>query len=314
MLRVSKISFVLLLGLFLVTGCSKDDSPKVDEKFSINGSITHDGKTRTFILHLPPDYYTGHDKLPLLLGLHGGGGSATNFRGQTDLDLKADKENFIIVYPDGLENPGSLQAKTWNAGYCCGPNSSVLNTDDVGFISSLIDYLSVQYRVDTKRVYATGHSNGAMMSYRLANELSQKIAAIAPNAGNFQMKNDYHPTRNVPVIHINSKLDQNVQYEGGQSTGPGGQYNPPVDSCLNVIAALASCGTSKELVETHALYSVYRWSNCSPSDFVVMLYLTEDGGHSWPGGNITHADADPPSQAFKNNDVMWSFLKNYSLP
>jgi polyhydroxybutyrate depolymerase len=245
--------------------------------------------------------------------LHGGGGSSEQFETQTGLDAKADAESFIMVYPDGLTNPNA-NVRTWNAGKCCAQNASTLNTDDVGFISALIDKLQTDYRVDAKRVYATGHSNGAMLCYRLASELSEKLAAIAPNAGNFQMKSPYAATRNIPVIHINSKLDTNVKYAGGFTTGPGGQYNPPVDSCLNVIAARATCGQIKQTVESHPLYTKYKWSSCTPASFEVLLYLTEDGGHSWPGGSKGSVFGDTPSQAFINNDVIWEFLKKYSLP
>src|SRR6185369_11336984 len=100
-------------------------------------------------------------------------------------DAKADAENFIIVYPDGLTNPVATTVRTWNAGKCCGQNASTRNIDDVGFISGLIDQLKTKYRVDAKKVYATGHSNGAMLCYRLASELSTKLAAVGPNAGNF---------------------------------------------------------------------------------------------------------------------------------
>jgi polyhydroxybutyrate depolymerase len=304
----------IFIFLAIICSCSKDDTPApIDKVYDIDGTLTHDGKTRTFQIHLPPSYYENSDKLPLVLGLHGGGGSAEQFRAQTDLDTKADAENFIIVYPDGIINPNA-SVKTWNAGKCCGASASVLNTDDVGFISELIDKIASEYRVNLKLVYATGHSNGAMMCYKLANELSTKIAAIAPNAGNFQMKSDYQPTRNVPVLAIISKLDQNVKYNGGITEGPGGQYNPPLDSCLNVVAELASCSETKQVVTTQTLYTEYKWSTCDPSTFEVLLYLTEDGGHSWPGGNKGSAFADEPSKAFKNNDIIWDFLKNHSLP
>lgn len=312
---MSTIKNYWFLSLFIVLlhGCSKDDDPKTNTDFDLTESLTHDGTERTYRIHLPPSYYDNKNKLALVLGFHGGGGSGEQFETQTELDAKADAENFIIVYPDGLPNP-RVSVRTWNAGKCCGQNASTLNTDDVGFVSALIDKMISNYRIDNKKIYATGHSNGAMLCYRLANELSTKIAAIAPNAGNFQMKTDYNPTRNIPVIHINSKLDQNVKYAGGMTQGPGGQYNPPVDSCLNAVAGLASCLQTKTTVQTFPLYTIYQWTGCTPDNFQILLYLTEDGGHSWPGGNKGSVFADSPSNAFKNNDVIWEFLNKYSLP
>jgi len=309
-----KVSQVLIVVVTALCCCSKENSKPQTRVYDVYDSLVHDSKQRTFHVHLPPTYYDTNDALPLVIGLHGGGGSGDQFEAQTNLDSKADAANFIIVYPNGLTNPNATTVRTWNAGKCCGQVASTLNVDDVGFISDLIDKLTATYRIDPKKVYATGHSNGAMLCYRLASELSTKLAAVAPNAGNFQMKTPYAPTRNVPVIHINSKLDQNVKYLGGMTDGPGGQYDPPVDSCLNVVAARASCTNTKQTVQTFSLYTIYEWSGCTPNSFKVMLYLTEDGGHSWPGGNKGSAFADPPSQAFVNNDVIWDFLKQYQLP
>jgi len=310
-MKTKSAFFLLLIALCY---CSKENTKPQPVVFDVYDSLKHDAKERTFHVHLPPSYYNTKDNLPLVIGLHGGGGSGVQFEAQTDLDAKADAENFIIVYPDGLTNPNATTTRTWNAGKCCAQNASTLNVDDVGFISDLIDQLKTTYRVDAKRVYATGHSNGAMLCYRLASELSSKLAAVAPNAGNFQMKTPYAPVRNVPVIHINSKLDQNVKYEGGMTVGPAGQYDPPVDSCLNVVASKASCTNTKQIVQTFALYTVYEWNGCTPDTFEVLLYLTEDGGHSWPGGNKGSAFGDPPSKAFINNDIIWDFFTKYSLP
>jgi polyhydroxybutyrate depolymerase len=309
---MQKVNLIYILFLLLCC-CSKDDTATPEKIFDLTGSLTHDSKSRTYRIHLPPTYFDTKDYLPLVIGLHGGGGSGEQFEAQTSLSNTADAENFIIIYPDGLPNP-NVNIRTWNAGKCCGQNASTLQTDDVGFIADLIDKMVKDYRVDNKKVYATGHSNGAMLCYRLANELSEKIAAIAPNAGNFQMKSAYEPVRNVPVIHINSKLDENVKYNGGITSGPGGQYNPPVDSCLNIVATLANCIQTKQVIQTSPLYTIYKWSGCTPGDFEVYLYLTDDGGHSWPGGNKGSIFADTPSQAFRNNDIIWSFFEKYSLP
>jgi polyhydroxybutyrate depolymerase len=305
-------AFCFSLIAFCFPSCLRNKHDDPETLFDFSSSIVHDGQTRTFLVHLPPKYYEQSVSLPVILGFHGGLGSAENFRDQTGLNAKADQENFIMVYPDGLDNPG-LATQTWNAGKCCGQNALTLDTDDVGFVSALIDELVKTYHVDEKRIYATGHSNGAMLCYRLANELSDKIAAIAPNAGNFQMQDAYAPSRNVPVVSIQSKLDQNVIYEGGISKGPAHQLNPPLDSCLNVVASRASC-QQNGLIDSHDLYNVFRWDTCNPESFEVLLFLTEDGGHSWPGGNKGHADADEPSHAFQNNDVIWAFFKRHPMP
>ncbi len=196
--------------------------------FSQYDSIFFDGRYRTYLLHLPSGY-NGNDPLAMIIAMHGGFGSAANLQNQSQLSVKADASNFIVVYPEGVKSP--LKIRTWNAGWCCGWASRT-NVNDVGFISALIDTLIEKYAVDAKRVYATGMSNGGFMAYRLACELPDKIAATAPVAASMSMT-DCTPSRPVPVIHFHSYLDKNAPYPGGIGEGPSDHYNPPQDSVMN---------------------------------------------------------------------------------
>ena len=304
------ISFILCLVFF---ACAMKTGIAAGKKTTgtvhdIQGEFVHAGKTRNYSIHLPASFYQNPDqKFPLVIALHGGGGTAADFIWLTHLNKTADSAGFIVVYPDGLKNPSGL--RTWNAGKCCAMNAFI-KTDDVGFISALIDTLITAYRADSKRVYATGHSNGAMLCYRLANELSEKIAAIAPNSGTFEFYGDYQPKRNVPVIHIHSKRDSNIKYLGGTSNQISRIYAPPIDDCLKTVAARAGCKSIKKQLAAYPLYTIYQYTNCDDPNFEVLLYLTNDGGHSWPGGKTRlMADHDPPSQAFDNNVIIWNFLK-----
>ncbi len=305
-----------LLAIIVLCQCSKNKDNNENLPFDIKGSFVHANRTRTFSIHLPKSFYKDPArKFPLILALHGGGGSAANFISTSKLNEKADSADFVVVFPEGAINPSGL--KTWNAGDCCGANASIFGVDDVGFISRLIDTLTARYRADQKRVYATGHSNGAMMCYRLANELSEKITAIAPNAGAFQLQQPYQPARNVPVLHIHSLLDEKARYQGGPSSNIefSGLFNKPVDSCLNAVAERAGCTSGKQLLQSKPLYSIYRWGGCTDQSFEVRLYLTNDGGHSWPGAvQGPGPDSDLPSHAFQNNYVIWEFFKKFSLP
>lgn len=282
---------------------------------SVRDTLQHDGLVRVYWVHVSTSYSQTDTPLPLVIALHGGGGSGQQFEAQSKLSEKADKEGFIVVYPDGQQNPGVLHLRTWNAGGCCGQIASVQQTDDVGFIRQLIDKLATTHRIDTKRVYATGHSNGAMLCYRLACELPDKLAAIAANSGTMQLKTICQPRRVMPILHIHSQLDRNVPYIGGVGTKSiSNQWNAPVDSTLTVFAQLAHCTTQKQIVQTTASYTLYKWATCD-SGVELHYYLTTDGGHSWPGGTKTvRLIGDPPSQAFVNNDLIWQFFINYTLP
>ncbi len=275
--------------------------------FAQYDSIPHGGYERTYLLHLPTGYSEA-DSMPLIIAMHGGFGNAFNLENQSQLSVKADAENFMVVYPEGVEG-GFFNISSWNAGWCCGYSSSS-NIGDVGFINTLLDTLISKYSIDTNRIYATGMSNGGFMSYRLACELSARIAAIAPVAASMSMTT-CTPVRPVPVIEFHSYLDENVPYLGGIGSGPSDHYNPPQDSVLNVWANLNSCSVINDTVLDNAQYTFIIWRDCDCNS-EIQQYITQDGGHSWPGGMQT-ATGDPVSNYINATDLMWTFFKQYSL-
>lgn len=163
---------------------------------SVSGSAK-----RNYILHVPSTYSSA-TAVPLMIALHGHSWTAARFRDTTQLDQVADEKNFIIAYPDGEGN-------MWNAGNCC----STLGTDDVTLISGMIDSIISRYNIDKSRVWVLGHSNGAMMAYRAACEISEKVTAIAVGAGTFAAFS-CTPTKAVSVIEIHGTADQTLPIEG----------------------------------------------------------------------------------------------------
>jgi polyhydroxybutyrate depolymerase len=266
---------------------------------------------RTFLIHLPKGYNANHP-YSVILGLHGGGGSALQFALSSELNSKADSVGFIVVFPEGKKNPGVIGARTWNAGYCCATNSSA-GTNDVGFISQLVDTLLSRYSVDTNRVYATGHSNGGMMCYRLATELSDKIAAIAISSATMVRNYPFLPTRPIPVIHFHSYKDQNVPYYGGLITGVNPPvHSPPVDSILSIWSDFDQC-TIHDTIHKGGTYNqiVFGKGKCESE---VNEYITFDGGHAWPGGKPGGGpDSDTPSTAISANYLLWKFFQQHDL-
>lgn len=307
------ICFLLITAsLALFDSCGKKDDSAPEEKvYRVEGTLTVDGRERTFLLNLPPAYYTGSG-FSLVIAMHGGGGSATQFETSTRLTQKANAENFIVVYPEGVKSTGPLGARTWNAGTCC-DFAVTNNINDVKFITQLIDKLVADYKVNPKKVYATGHSNGGMMSYRLACELSNKIAAIAPNASTMVVTQPCNPARAVPILHMHSILDEHVPYNGGTGNGISGVYAPPLDSVLNVWSSKNACATKAQVVVNNSSYKFTQWTNCS-NNALIHYYLTKDGGHAWPGGLPGSLNGDTPSKAINANDLLWEFFKQYQLP
>jgi polyhydroxybutyrate depolymerase len=263
------------------------------------------------VVHLPPTYYDIDQQsvdYPLVIALHGTGGSAVQMEAMYGLSKKADESNFVVVYPDGVRTNGFLGIRTWNAGTCC-DYAMENDIDDVAFISDLIDKLVGDFHVNPRRVYVTGMSNGGMMSYRIACELSLKIAAIAP-VSSTMMAAHCAPQRPVPILHMHSVLDSKVPYNGG--IGIGGYYFSAVDSVLTSWSIKNQCASTPLRVD-NGQYIKTSWSNCT-GNVCIESYVTYDGGHSWPGGEQAAYWADPPSAYVDANDLLWEFFQRFELP
>ena len=304
-MKTSLFIITVFTAVTIFFSCKNENNPPAKKKYRFSETISIDGRQRTYVVNLPPNYYESSG-FSLVVALHGGGGSSTQFETSSKLTEKANAEGFIVVYPDGT---GII--KTWNAGTCCG--SAVTNdVNDVHFISSLIDQLISNYKINQKKVYATGHSNGGMMCYRLACELSNKIAAIAPNASTMVVTQPCNPARPVPILHMHSKLDENVVYTGGYGNGISGVYCPPLDSVFNIWSINNNCTNSSQVAISND-YTLTKWLNCS-NNADINFYLTNDGGHAWPGGLPGSANGDTPSSAINANDLLWNFFQQYQLP
>ncbi len=166
--------------------------------------LVHAGRVRSYTLHVPTGLDAGRP-LAMVLAFHGGLGTAAYMPALTGFSRTADREGFLVAYPNGS---GALEDRlfTWNGGTCCG-YSSRENVDDVGFVRAVIDDIAAHFPLDPRRIYATGISNGGILSYRLACELSDRIAAIGPVAGT-QNFPGCAPSAPVAVVHFHGTADQ----------------------------------------------------------------------------------------------------------
>ncbi|MBY0269699.1 MAG: hypothetical protein K2X06_07525 [Burkholderiales bacterium] len=273
-------------------------------------TLQHNGAARSYVLRVPPGL-TERQRVPLVLVLHGGGGNAEITERMTGFSDKAAKEGFIVAYPEGS---GRFKDRllTWNAGHCCGYalNNKV---DDVGFISALIDQLIRDYLVDPKRVYATGISNGGMMSHRLGSELPQKIAAIAPVVGAL-FGDEKTPAQPVSALMINGMLDKSVPYQGG---APGGRFpdawdGTPVKPAIAQAEFWAKANRCADHPAQTERGPVLHWQYRCPGGAAVELHLLKDTGHTWPGGQRGFRGADDPGTTLNATEVIWAFFKAQS--
>src|SRR5690242_15001787 len=165
------ISIIIVCAIFALSASAKvlQIGSRIDRSRDIKQSIGFGGRTRSYLIHLPLNYQS-NERLPMVLVLHGGGGNDKSNVEMTGFSDKADKEHFIVVYPNGTGRFENFLL-TWNAGNCCG-YALDNNIDDTGFLRTVIERMEKDFNIDANRIYATGISNGGMMSYRLGCELS----------------------------------------------------------------------------------------------------------------------------------------------
>ena len=305
----------LLLPSILVAGAAQAALAPGNHDFTIQAG----GAERHYILHVPPNPGASP---ALILSFHGGGGNARAHQEYVRTDALADREGFLVAYPDGSGRmPGKLLV--WNAGTCCGM-AATTQVDDVGFVRALLDDLATRQPYDRTRVYATGHSNGAMMSYRLAAELSDRIAAIAPVAGSMVLAR-FASTHPVPVMHIHSVDDPRALYAGG--LGPpfpmtnSRVLHPPVEEKLALWARVNGCGAApvardkrewrSPSGETHTA-RLLAYPDCRAE---TLLWKLTGAGHVWPGGERDRLARllGPSTQVIDANQEMWRFFSRHRL-
>lgn len=272
--------------------------------------IVIDGKRRTYLVHLPRGY-SKSKPLPVVLAFHGGGGNAQNMEKMSGFNEKADKENFIVVYPNGSGRMENILL-TFNAIGCC-DHAMEQNIDDVTFVSRLIDKVAGEYSVDKKRVYATGFSNGALISYRLAAEMPEKLAAIAPVAGAL-FESSPKPKGKVAVLIIHGLADTAVPYNGDTSMREkvAKRQSEPFKSvsyAANYWMTNNNCKPTPDKTTSGKLITE-KYSGCSSGNDVEVISII-DGLHAWPGGEKGRDAADTPSTAMNATDTIWEFFKKH---
>lgn len=277
-------------------------------------TLQHSGRTRSYLLYIPSAYRSAAS-LPVVFAFHGGGGNmqlqASDRYGLVD---KAERAGFIVVFPNGFSRfPGGKLA-TWNAGSCCA-QARDQGVDDVGYVRVLWATLAAQLSVDPQRVFATGMSNGAMMSYRLACEMADVFKAIAPVAGTDNTL-QCQPSRPVSVLHIHAQDDDHVLFNGGAGEAAFKDPNKVADfvSVPETISRWTQrnqcTGAPQRVVSVPGAFCDAHTRCAGGSQ--VELCVTSAGGHSWPGGRKSRAGRGEASQAIQANDVMWDFFQRVS--
>lgn len=292
MVRVVSVLSVLGVALLVLL------APRVGAQRTERGRMVWDGIERTYSLWVPR-IADSSGALPLVIALHGRGGTGERMAHWSGFDAKADAEGFLLVAPDGT---GSVRG--WYTGFASGGA-----IDDVGFIGALIDTLAARYRIDRSRVYVAGHSNGGALTHRIASDLSRRIAAAAVVAGAVGVRSadgqttTIEPPRGpVPMLIIHGARDDVVPYDAVALT-PAGRRSIPAPEGARFWARANECAVLEPQRDTIAGGRALRdrWeSRCRAP--VVFLTL-RDGDHGWPRRDL--------GAAIDGTDVIWEFFTHH---
>jgi len=275
-------------------------------------TLEFSGRVRDFLVHVPPSC-DGSSPVATILAFHGAGSNAQFMIEFCGLAEKADEAGFVVVFPNGTGRAEGMY--TWNAGHCCG-HAERNQEDDVGFVRALLDELGRLVNVDPQRVYAAGMSNGGMMSYRLADEVADRFAAIC-SVGGPMGDETCRPARPVPVIHFHGTDDLFAPYGGG--------YGERSISRIDFYSV------------QHTIDNWVRANGCDPAPVVtrlvpaiddgtsveqrvygngkegseVVLHTIAAAGHTWPGREPSLKFLGRSTKNLNANDLIWDFFQRH---
>ncbi len=261
-------------------------------------TLRHGALERSYRLYVPAAVAASGAKVPLVVALHGGLGTPEQFAAASRFESLADAEHFIVVFPAGVE-------RTWNGGACCRP-ATVLSVDDTGFLAALIEQLQAALPIDSGRVLVTGHSNGAIMAFRLACERPDVVDAVVPVAGSIEIDR-CQPSRPVPLLDIHGDADRNHPLEGGQ--GDRSVANVDFRSTAATMAAWSAAMGCAEppLTRTEGALTTSAWQGCRDGVRTELLVIA-GADHPWPGGASIGVSGGRPSQALDASAAAYRFL------
>jgi len=321
------LAYLLLLPLLLplkILGALEDnltptvtDLPKLLEPGKHRVSIRIDNRDRKFIFVTPQGFQPGQP-LPIVFFFHGAGGKAEQAAKTYGWAEKADAENFFAVFPQGLPvRPDGIGSFALNPNIWRDQRAGmqVAGVNDVHFFEELLDRLEATLPIDPKRIYVTGFSNGAGMTFTLGARFADRIAAIAPVSSQSFVRVDAL-ARPVPVYYLTGTADPLIPYHGGTVKMPWGNTRtlPPVQESIDTWARLDGCPPEPEVISDANGVSVLRYGP-DRDDSEILFTTVEGNGHHWPDSVelLPHAICGPTLDPFNATDRIWDFFVRHPL-
>jgi len=336
LILVKSVFIIQLIGLGLIlSSCMNASNTRNTKSSLLNVELNKPGRYELTMRHkqrlrhfnvLVPSKYDKAKPTAMVLVLHSGGGSASLIEERTQMSLKAEKENFVVVYPTGSGYTGK-RFHTWNSGHCCFYALS-RSIDDVGFIQTLVKNLKRKLRIDSSRVYITGFSNGGMLAYRIAAVTPNTFAAIAPISATIGGHADIYadkfvipkPKHAMPMLVMHGKADQQILYAGGSGTKAlYHRRDIGVMESLSHWFAINHCNRDAKISLSRSGNIETKQFVCNVSKGAPMTLVTIKGmGHAWAseirkGWRIEYALLDEPNREISATDLIWNFFKKHKL-
>lgn len=288
-----------LLLLLLASGCVAQNKAHTDYIKVAVGDVT-----RTAVVRVPAAY-DGVRPLPLVIAIHGAGGTGVGM-GFT-FNALADSEGFIAAYPDGVTGDNRGWTALYGLPIAGGHGAQVDDVDDVGFIRTLIDKLHAAYHTDPARVFVCGHSSGAYMAYRVANDLADQVAAAGIVNGSIGIRllnvepsipDIPAPAAPISIIHVRGGKDNLVKFEGGKAVRV---LAWSVPQCLDHFIKADGCATPGQVTrdERHAVTRTLYAGGKAGTE--VELVIAENANHNWPS----------PAQGLDTSQELWDFFSRH---
>jgi polyhydroxybutyrate depolymerase len=315
-------AFVVICISLLTSSCGSSSSSSGTFVCSECRTLTVNGTTRSYVLHVPSTYHPNVGALVVVL--HGSGGSGAKIEGYSQMSTKADSAGFAVAYPDALVAPqaGITEWHNYFDDLMWLPGNP---PDDVAFMRALVSAVSAEIHPDPKKVYFSGHSNGALLAYRIGIEMSDVVAGIGivegtlyGFGGNLQGMPPAQGPLSVLVLH--GDADQSIPYCGGpwiasQETTLNYWITTPANSCTSVDSSTLLCdplGNIGPINEKHA-------TNCH-NGAEVTFYRLIGGSHAWQTVPMNVSGHAPYNPAFDmttgvvTDDILWNFFAAHPKP
>jgi polyhydroxybutyrate depolymerase len=323
-MRHFTLVFISLILLVSLSGCAGvTHNGQTEFKTMTPGdhsfAIKVEDSERFYIVHVPPNYSPSKE-WPVVVMFHGGGGTAEYAMEETRWNTKADQEGFLAVFPEGTR-PDPFQParfygnpQSWNDGSERQSVGAVeRNAADVQFVSVMLSDIEARLNVDESRIYATGFSNGASMTFRVARELSTVFAAAAPVAGGDWLVNEV-PKRSVPLLYMTGTADPLNPLDGGEIHIGKITFGTkaPVQEMIGNWLKIDGCSEDGRVVYDKDGANGVAYSPAGmPAE--VVLYTIEGHGHYWPGGPTDLPESIAGNNTAKLNatDIIWDFFSEH---